>query len=441
MNKLLVNKFKNFQECLKFCLKIISFQILFSAIVLAGAKPSSDYSDPSSLDESNVSASSSASDENEENPNLNANHPIGIYTKYQDSPENTYEVPDLAEVPQDDDLRVKRGFEQNGTFPFTNSTGSVTNSTQDEKVVEPTKLPLRGLITAIESDLVVRAQEINAHLRKRRSTPDTDNDAANSSDTSTITNDSEDVNKDFFGGLFNFTRPLRETEDKDIKIQLGGLVNAVETTLVNSARNLKDSNPAKRDTSTEKNSDSNESHRIDRDCNSDVEQPNKPNIQVQALSASNSLQNLNLLGPITFKPAVAAVEEVTSSEENDISTTNTPIVQKTNLTVIEKSKATSLVPGSDNKLAHVQHQQISKTVFLSNLAIFPTIPPTSINAPLLQITTTEQPEVETTVAIQSTTAAKLSEQELKHQQLIQKAQELKEKFAEVQADPIILSQF
>lgn len=441
MNKLLVNKFKNFQECLKFCLKIISFQILFSAIVLAGAKPSSDYSDPSSLDESNVSASSSASDENEENPNLNANHPIGIYTKYPDSPENTYEVPDLAELPQDDDLRVKRGFEQNGTIPFTNSTGSVTNSTQDEKAVEPTKLPLRGLITAIESDLVVRAQEINAHLRKRRSTPDTDNDAANSSDTSTITNDSEDVNKDFFGGLFNFTRPLRETEDKDIKIQLGGLVNAVETTLVNSARNLKDSNPAKHDTSTEKNSDSNESHRIDRDCNSDVEQPNKPNIQVQALSASNSLQNLNLLGPITFKPAVAAVEEVTSSEENDISTTNTPIVQKTNLTVIEKSKATSLVPGSDNKLAHVQHQQISKTVFLSNLAIFPTIPPTSINAPLLQITTTEQPEVETTVAIQSTTAAKLSEQELKHQQLIQKAQELKEKFAEVQADPIILSQF
>lgn len=408
--------------------------------MLAGAKPSSDYSDPSSLDESNLSASLSASDEIEENPNLNANHPIGIYTKYPDSPENTYKVPDLAELPQDD-LRVKRGFEQNGTIPLTNSTGSVTNSTQDEKAVEPTKIPLRGIITAIESDLVVKAQEINAHLRKRRSIPDTDNDAANSSDTSTITNDSEDVNKDFFGGLFNFTRPLRETEDKDIKIHLGGLINAVETTLVNSAQNLKDSNPAKRDTSAEKKSDSNESRRIDRDCNTDVEHPNKLNIQVQALSASNSLQNLHLLGPITFKPAVAAVEEVTLSEENDISTTNTPIVQKTNLTVIEKTKAISLVPGSDNKLAHVQHQQISQTVFRSNLAIFPTIPPKSINAPLRQITTTEQPEVETTVAIQSTTAAKLSEQELKHQQLIQKAQELKEKFAEVQADPIILSQF
>lgn len=441
MNKLLVNKFKNFQKCLKFCLKIISFQILFSAIVLAGAKPTSDYSDPSSLDESNVSASSSASDENEENPNLNANHPIGIYTKYPDSPENTYTVPDLAELPQDDDLRVKRGFEQNGTIPFTNSTGSVTNSTHDEKAVEPTKLPLRGIITAIESDLVFKAQEINAHLRKRRSIPDNDNDGVNTSENSTIINDSEDVNKDFFGELFNFTRPLRETQDKDIKIQLGGLINAVETALVNSAQNLKDSNPAKRDTSTEKISDSNESRRIDRDCNSDVEQPNKPNIQVQALSASNSLQNLNLLGPITFKPAVAAVEEVTLSEENDISTTNTPILQKTNLTVIDKSRATSLVPGSDNKLAHVQHQQISQTVFRSNLAIFPTIPPKSINVHLLQITTTEQPEIETTVAIQSATAAKLSEQELKHQQLIQKAQELKEKFAEVQADPIILSQF
>lgn len=416
------------------------FQIIFSVIVLANAKPSSDYSEPPTLDDSNVSAS----DDSEESPNENANHPIGIYTKYPDDPNDSYKLPESAEIPlDDDDTRVKRSVTQNQTDSAVDTSEHAADSSNDTKTVEPTKVPLSGLISSIESDLVFQAQQVNAHLRALRTIPDTV-DEDSSKENSTSTDDSVDVNKNFFEGLFNFTRPLRETEDKDIKIPLGGLINAVESSLVNSAQNFKEPVQSKRDVAVENDSNSNETHRINRDCATDDQESIKqPNIQVQALSASNAVQNLNLLSPITFKPTseAASVDDVTLADEDGISTTETTSIHKTDLTVVDGSKGTSLIPGSDNKLAHVQHQEISKTIFSSNLAIFPTIRPKSINAPLPQFTTTEQPDIETTVAVQSTTAAKKTELQLKHEQLLQKAQELKEKFAEIQADPVILSQF
>lgn len=408
--------------------------------MLANAKPSSDYSEPPTVDDSNVSAS----DDSEESPNENANHPIGIYTKYPDDPNDSYKVPESAEIPlDDDDTRVKRSVTQNQTDSAVDTSEHEANSSNDTKTFEPTKVPLSGLISSIESDLVSQAQQVNAHLRALRTIPDTV-DEDNSKENSTSTDDSVDVNKNFFEGLFNFTRPLRETEDKDIKIPLRGLVNAVESSLVNSAQNFKEPTQTKRDIAVEYDSNSNETYRINRDCATDDQESIKqPNIQVQALSASNAVQNLNLLSPITFKPTSEAtsVDDGTLADEDGISTTETTSIHKTDLTVVDASKGTSLIPGSDNKLAHVQYQEISKSIFSSNLAIFPTIPPKSINAPLPQFTTTEQPDIETTVAVQSTTAAKKTELQLKHEQLLQRAQELKEKFAEIQADPVILSQF
>lgn len=408
------------------------FQILFSVIVLVSAKPSSDDYSDATVDDSNVSASASSSDESEEDPNLNANHPIGIYTKYPDAPDDSFDASAEVSPLQDDKTKFKRDVEVN-----------LSNATviEEGKIVEPTKVPLRGLINSIESKLVVEAQQVNANIRTKRTAADNSTSVGNS----TI-DDSVDVNKNLFEGLFNFTRPLRETVEKDIKIPLNGLVKAVESTLVNSAQNLKESNESsKREASVEESTDSNDSHRINRDSDAvAVESNDKPNIQVQSLSASKIIQNLGLLSPITFKPAAAAedVEETTSSDVDDASTTTEiPIVHRTNLTVIEESKGFSLIPGSDQKLAHVQHQEITKTIFHSNLAIFPTIPPKTINAPLPYVTTTES-TIDTTVAVQSSTAAaKKTELQLKHEQILKKAEQLKEKFAEIQAEPVILSQF
>lgn len=297
----------------------------------------------------------------------------------------------------------------------------------ERKTEDQAKVPLHGLIAAIESDLVSTASQVNSNLRSRRSIAQTDGNY--NTENASTSDGTVDVNKNFFEGLFSYTRPLRETEEKNVRIPLDGLIHAVETTLINSAQNLKDTQHLKRDVSEK--------------IPIDVQDSDKDTIKVQKLTSSNSIQSLNLLNPITFKPVPTepVTEHLTCDNEETISTTELPPIQKTKYNQIESSSSVNLVPDTDNKLAHVQHQQISKTVFFSSLAIFPTIQPKSINVPLPQITTTEEP-AETTVAIQASTitAPSKSQQDAKHEQLLQKAEKLKEKFAEIQADPVILSQ-
>lgn len=286
------------------------------------------------------------------------------------------------------------------------------------KTNDPSALPLRGVIDAIEKDLLVKANKANENTRQRRS-PQVDEENS-STENSTILDNPADVNKDFFGDLFNYTRPDRETDDKDIKIPLNSLVQAVESTLVHSALNLKDTK-IKRDVSTEKPS----TEKPSTEPHPSEESKSKPEtIHVEKI---NALQDLHLLNPITFKPA--STEEPCGDEENI--TTTEPSIQKTKIAVVHASNSVSLVAGRDKKLAHVQHQEISQTVFHSSLAIFPTIPPNSISAPL---PTTTDLAVGTTIAPHITEASKKKE-------LVAEALKLKEKFAEIQADPVILSQF
>ncbi|XP_031631267.1 uncharacterized protein LOC116345751 [Contarinia nasturtii] len=427
-----------------------SFLIVFSVIVLANAKPT-DYNEPQYDD-----ISTSVSGESDENSSLIATNPSGVFTKYPDDPFDSYSVPIVYDSPPEE-TRIRRETDLNATDTSIDVLSKQTDQIEDvkrpeRKTEEQTKVPLRGFISAIESDLVSKALQVNSQLNQRRrrrrsfdheddNEGDDDEDSKesvnNKSDNSTVQSDSLDVNKNFFEGLFNYTRPERESEDKDVKIPLNGLVQAVETTLVNSAQNLKDSKPSKRDvfnstkdTSKSNTDNSNESHQ------NDAEIKQQPDIKVAKIKSS---VELNLLGPIAFKPAPTATEESTHSDEETISTTEIPI-QKTNLSVIKESHSLSLVPGADKKVTHVQTQQILQTVFSSNLAIFPTIPPESINAPLpTHIPTTEEPD-QTTITPKVPTNTK-TEQELKHEQLMQKAQQLKEKFAEIQAEPVILSHF
>lgn len=374
-------------------------------IAIGHARPS-DYDDLSpekvsyGLESTEQDDNSNPSDENNE---PNPYYLTGIFTKYPDNLE-------------DDNNELKEVI-------------------RSERKDEGQTISLRSFISSIESDLVSKAKAINANVRLRRTVNE-----ANSSENITSTDGIIDANKNLFEGLFEYTRAERqssEENEKDIKIPLNGLVQAVETTLINSAQNLKDPEtlkPAKRDTTSNDNSSSKQSNR-----NSDESLNNKhltEKIQVKKISSLN-VHDLNILKPIAFN-AATTVDSPSTTESilcNDELITTTDILpnQQTNFSVVHSSNTVHLVSGADQKLTHLQHQQIQETVFHSNLAIFPTIPPQSINIPNLIQTTTQENVDDTTVTIRSITP-------IPKKTLSADLEKLKEKIGEIQADPVILSQ-
>lgn len=365
-----------------------------------------------------------------ENDGAKSNSPIEIITKHPNDENKMFEQSEIHNLP--DEIRMRRIINETH-LTVGDDDGSREMAEPDERNAEAaTKVPLQGLITAIETDLVTTALLASTQLHKRQSMaheiPITN--IVNENQLTYAENNSIDANKNLFENLFNFTR---SDQQSDVKIPLNGLVSAVETTLINSAQNLKETvqllPPI--DVDAEMNSDSNGTHRIDRDTDSGV-------VQVQTLDGMKSLQDLNILSPITFKSVHNETEidatTIDSGDDNDMnSTTDCAEIQKTNFTIIQASDTVSLVPDDENKLAHVQHQAISKTVFQSNLAIFPTIPPISTIAE--QSTSNE--EINGNYATTTPQSSSLNGTN----GILQKTLALKEKFAEVQAQPVIFSQF
>lgn len=380
---------------------ISKFQIILVSIALGHARPS-DYDD---LSPEKLSYGLKGTDQDEDYSNPsdahnepNAYYSTGIFTKYPDNPDDS------------ESKEVKRS----------------------ERKAEDQKISLRSYISSIESTLLSKAQAINANVRLRRSLSAKTVDEANSSENITTKDGLIDANKDLFEGLFEYTRAeSRSSEEnvKDIKIPLNGLVQAVETTFINSAQNLKDQeilNTAKRDTNSSDNPPSNR--------NSDVH--SMETIQVKKITPLNG-HDLNILKPIAFNAAASvnlpSIPDPISCNDELITTTEISPHQQSNLSVVHSSSTVHLVPDADQKLAHVQHQQIQQTVFHSSLAIFPTIPPQSINVPNLIKTTTQENVDDTTVTVHPITP-------IPEQMISVDLDKLKEKIAEIQAVPVILSQ-
>lgn len=383
-------------------------QIIFSVIaVLATARPNDIGVEDAATAEADTGEY--VSEESVEHDDVYT--PIEILTNYPDD--------ELL-----DKMRIRRKI--NNTY---------SSKEMDKQNTEiPSKVPLNGIIAAIESDLVTTALSASTQKHKRT--------AQNYTYT--------DANLNLFEDLFNFTRAERQTTNngKDVKIPLNGLVNAVENTLINSAQNLRSNSPSQSHfiSKPETNSSCNGTHRIDRDTND-------ASVQVQTLEGNKSVRNLNILSPIAFISVHNESEMDTTTldvDDDDIDTaftTEYPHTQRTNFTVIQASDTVSLVSDPDdfNKLSHVQHQAISQTVFQSNLAIFPTIAPTSLGAFLSPITSAEPTSKErmnensTLASVQSSSDE--NEQNAKHAERMQKTLDLKEKFAEIEAQPIIFSQF
>lgn len=397
-------------------------QIIFSVIVaLTNATPyDTEWDD-----------ASAAADDASENISIESNEhvdsPIGIFTKYADDDSEMLAQPKAYELP--DEVRVRRKI--NEMHSMGNGSPEITVMDEENRE-EPVKVPLEGIIAAIETDLVTTALLANTQLHKRQSMEHENN--------ASTQNDSIDANENLFEDLFNFTRPEEQTDGNEnvVRIPLNGLVSAVESTLINSAQNLKDieqlpsNNDAKHKINS--NAESIGLHRIDRDTTGDV--------YVETLDGNKSLQNLSILSSIALKPVMNDTKLNTTDDNDDdgdgddddtISSTEYPGTQRTNLTVVQASDTVSVVSDGDDKPAHLQHQVISEAVFQSNFAIFPTIASESLATSPSTITSTQETSTEETNLSNTT-----NKNEQNHSQ---KTSVLREKIAEVQAPPVILSSF
>lgn len=453
------------------CFVFRGFQILFSVIVASAHSKPADYDEDGKLsyglkyteqidaDEAAEAAEAAEVadtevivDDDGAEEFSHPNYPVSIFTKYPDSPDDDYQPPEAGEFPVSEDRNKRQTQNNEKDFPLDvnqliANVGSAPNDVKrtERKALQDDKVPLRGLISAIESHLVSTAQEINSKIRKRRAEPTIDADADDSKKNAT--DDSLDVHKTVFEGLFQYTRPHRssseeEAGDEKPKIELHSLVSAVESSLINSAQILKEKPKQKRDTDsdckdcedenvhlTEKNA-----HRVAR-CTDDQLDNEEPKTSIQVVKLKRGV-DLNLLNQITFKPSNEPASEpatTESSSEEVISTTANSSIQRTNLTVVRHRDSVHVIlPNDKPNNTHVQREHIETSVFHSSLAIFPTIPPHTINAPLPSTSTTT---TTTEGSIESTTSDNRDES-LEQQKLIK----LKEKIAEIQADPIILSQ-
>lgn len=316
-----------------------------------------------------------------------------IFTNYPDTP---YESVDKRKRSiKETDLLVEKlnhGNDQSGIRP--------QRETENES-----KIPLNSLIGTIEAEIVHSADAINAQVarRGRRSSP-------KRRDTIDQQNN-DDVNKNLFEGIFEYTRPQRETNgDAKKTVSLREIVDAVEDTLVHSAEKI-NSPVFKRNAEVE--SISNEHEHLEENIDRSDDRSGK---EIHLLKiAPNKQSDLTLLNPITFKTPKRNTDESNEDKSNEVSTVAAPILglKKEKIATLHSSENTHIIKEENDQVGHIQHQKITQTVFKSNLPILSPNPTKNIQI--------SEPTTEKDVK---------SEKE---------KTKLKEKIAEVGAVPIILS--
>lgn len=444
---------------------ITQLQVVLSLAICLGQTKPADFGE---LEYDNVPRDSHERDDSHETdePLKDSNdgnvYDTGVFTKYPESP-------------TDDEYYSAANSRQKRNTSTTDADGEhdaldlnqlffdkVYNVSRPERNSgeKQSEIPLNGLISAIQTELVDSAEKINSEVSKRKqrsaeTTPQTETEKPSDSDDDDD-DDSIDVNKNFFDGIFEFTRSQRETAKEpgaNKTIPLKGLVDAVESTLVNSAKKLQ--NPPKKSSGekvdkTAVDAEANERKTRSAEEGDDDDDDDKVEVRshigVEKVSPNKNI-DLDLLNPITFKsPTSESADSHESTESTDevSSTTLTAPVQPTNLTLVHTSNRTHIVPNADNKTAHLQQQQITQTVFHSTLAILPTISPNNINVPEISsngttsTTATTISQTSETDAIDAVTDKTADSP--KHSNENQETEKLKVKVAEVAANPVILSQ-
>lgn len=390
-------------------------QIILGAVVCCVAKPA-DYVEeertPYGIQTDEVGDYTSSDYASSEESDPESYHPAGVYTKYPDDPLDEYKTASGNIVTED--TRKRRGSD--APAESLASCNKTQNATAEPK---PT-ITLQGLIDAVEVDLVQKAKVINTGIVK---SPD-----ATTTTTTKSTTQKPDP-KDFFDEIDNSTKLIKRSDDKSAKIPLAGVVQAVESTLIHSAQRVRrDAADASSATSADETTTAKPAATVEAKHNESI-------VHVEHLSSSKSSSLLNVLGPISASStSPPTTTTTTTTQATTAAPTPTAQLQQTNLTVVHTSNTIHIVPNAADNSLHIKHQQLQKTVFHSNLAIFPTIPPETINAPLpTGPPTTESGGDAATHAPDAVVAKK--------EQLPSKIERLEEKIAEIQADPVIVSQF
>lgn len=331
-----------------------------------------------------------------------------------------------------------------------------------------------------------------------------------------VHDDSLDIHKDLFASLFEYTRPERDTvsNDSDIRVPLHGLVHAVETTLLNSASQINGkaiaaasaAEPTKSTTKTEVTpSNSEDDDRKQRSIEvfstakfEDTDHLTDKDLKFDPDREEAKQQDLGLLAHIAFSTPIRQrdnettikhitarstsednlknVEEINGADESataadasdnttvesDASSTTADPFHSTNITVIKTTNTTHIVPHGD--VVHVQHQHIQQSIFHSNLAFLPTIPPHKVNIPTKKTKDDSSSEegsdedkrcgdsgeisgesnetgvADKTKCLNSKEQLTTATEDTVKVELQKKTQKLKEQVAEIEAEPVILSQ-
>lgn len=279
-------------------------------------------------------------------------------------------------------------------------------------------------------------------------------------------------NIDLFASLHDYIRPERDTDsnETDIKVPLHGIVHAIETTLLNSAGNIKSAPNDTQATPAAPAHDSDEEERKERSIETessaktdDVDEYLDKDLKLDVADVEEPrAQNLGILSPIAFGPSIrdreasatSTTTESASAEATDAAVEPEGKFHQTNITVIKSTNSTHFIPAGD--AIHVQHQHIQQSIFHSNLAILPTIAPSQVDVPLPSRTvgsssaedsfeatsdcgSSSEESGEGKTKCEKLEATTVARDTLKDE-LVKKAQKLKEQVAEVAAEPVILSQ-
>lgn len=286
-----------------------------------------------------------------------------------------------------------------------------------------------------------------------------------------------DVNKNFFESLFEFTRPQRKANDTGpiTSIPLDGLVHAVENTLLNSAKGINakavhDETSTTTSTTVPSSTDENKNRFVrsyaenNLDKHIDEETENEEPFDFDAVKDyEGEIGNLELLRTIVNRDLSS--QELTTAETAATITvpteSTTDHTLHTNITLVKSTNTTHVIPSKS--AIHVQTQSIQQSVFSSDLAILPTISSDKLNIPTtsskevvneaeplrdesskascsLESGSGDSSKSDESLQCKPSTSEETIESIKEDINLLKKTQKLKEQIAEVEADPVILSQ-
>lgn len=295
---------------------------------------------------------------------------------------------------------------------------------------DPPKVPLHGLVQAVETTLLNSANVVNAQHSNAETSSTTTTTTGTSSAETTVSS-------------------LKKVSPKD------------ENRIVRAIEILSTAKTDDTDELTDKD------YKFDVDVDGERGRSNDLSLLAPIAFTVQKDEKETVNDPISAPTNTETIAVTTDSNDSIEAATNSNSeispksqpVHQTNITVIKSTNSTHLVPNGD--VVHVQHQQIQQSIFHSNLAILPTIPSHRIDIPSSTpaIVNSDGNNDDTELCNDDSSSSEGSSEENQnnkkkcqtnksqeattsgiHEEVLKKVQKLQEQIAEIEAEPVILTQ-